>query len=695
MKQFDDLLVELHTEELPPKSLLMLGEAFADRIKEQLEKNALAFESVTFFATPRRLAVFVEHLASNQPAQTIERKGPALRVAFDDQGEPSKACVGFARSVGVSPKELSVIKNQQGEWVAFQQKVPGQAVTTLLPDIIEHAIAALPVPKRMRWGHGETEFVRSVHSVIVLYGDQIIPCTILGLPAGRVTRGHRFLAPDWITIPHAAAYESLLKTEGYVIANFGARRELILKEIDSELKKALDKQADAYMTEELVDEVTGLVEWPVALCGHYDANFLALPEEVLISSMVDHQRYFPIRNAVDHHLMPNFIVVSNIESHDPQRVVHGNERVLRARLADAEFFYATDQKESLDTHVERLKGMVFQAKLGTLYDKCNRLSKIAAHFAKLMKIDVKHAARAGFLAKLDLTAQMVGEFPELQGVMGYYYAKHAGEPNEVAMAIKEHYLPRFAGDKLPLHPVSQLLAIADRIDTLTGIFAINQLPTGDKDPYGLRRAAIGLIRILVENEIDMDLKDLIQFTLDCYQIKSENQETVTLLINFIQERQRTWYQDQGITPDVFASVAALGIANPLDMHKRVQAVQAFKQLREAERLSIANKRVSNILAQNIHAVRSTKIDARLFENEAEHRLAHELELKSKAVAEFYQGRNYDKVLLQLAGLSQPIDDFFDHVMVMTEDTSRRENRILLLDKLRSLFLQVADIALLQ
>lgn len=695
MNAFDDLLLEIHTEELPPKSLRMLGEAFAARIKEQLQKNALAFERVTFFATPRRLAVYVERLASMQPNQTVERKGPALKVAFDEQGEPSKACVGFARSVGVSPKELSVIKNQGGEWVAFQQKVPGQSVTTLLPTLIEQAIATLPIPKRMRWGAGETEFVRSVHSVIVLFGDQIIPCTILGLQAGRVTRGHRFLAPDWITIPHAAAYESLLETEGFVIADFEKRREHIQQGIDSILKKSLDGKGNVYMTEALLDEVTGLVEWPVALCGRFDDNFLALPEEVLISSMVDHQRYFPIRNTIDHHLLPHFIVISNIDSHEPQRVIHGNERVLRARLADAEFFYATDQKEAVEDRLERLKGMVFQTKLGTLYDKCQRLALIAAHFAKPMKVNEQPAARAGLLAKHDLTTQMVGEFPELQGVMGYYYAKQAGEPNEVALAIKEHYLPRFAGDTLPQQPLSQLLAIADRVDTLTGIFAINQLPTGDKDPYGLRRAAIGLIRILVENEIDLDLKALIQFTLSCYQLKDENPDTVNLLLNFIQERQRTWYQDQGITPDVFASVAALGITNPLDMHKRVLAVQTFKKMQAAERLSIANKRVSNILAQNIKAVQLKKIDAKLFESPAEERLAHELELKSKAVAEFYQGRDYDQVLLQLAGLSQPIDDFFDQVMVMTEDTSRRENRILLLDKLRSLFLQVADIALLQ
>lgn len=700
MTKRDDFLVEIHTEELPPKAILKLAGVFCQQIKERLQKTGLVFGEMTFFATPRRLAVLVKKLSEAQPDQTIERKGPALSAAFDAQGNPSQACIGFARSCGVTPKELLTIKNHQGEWIGFRQTVPGKSIAELLPAIVEQAALALPIPKRMRWGDHNTQFARPIHSVIMLYGDQIVDGTILGFSSGCATRGHRFLAPDWMAISHASVYSSLLATRGYVIADFAERREKIRHQAIECVKKKLDEKGSVFISsDEFLDEVTGLVEWPMALCGHFDSEFLNLPDEVLISSMQDHQRYFPVID-LNGKLLPYFVTVSNIQSDEPDRVTHGNERVLRARLSDAAFFYETDKKESLEQRIERLKGMVFQAKLGTLYDKAHRISKLAEFIANKIgankiSVDAKHAARAGMLAKTDLTTNMVGEFPELQGVMGCYYARHDGETEDVALAMKEQYMPRFAGDELPKNSIGQVLAIADRVDMLAGTFGINQIPTGDKDPYGLRRAALGVIRILIEKKIDLDLKDILEFAVNCHMIKLENAETIPHVLNFIQERLRSWYQEHSVTADIFAAVAVLGITNPLDVDRRIQAVQAFKKRSEAAILSIANKRVSNILAKYVDTIDAKTIDPAFFESAAETELARQLEAKSQVVARLSQSGQYDQVLLQLAELRKPIDDFFDQVMVMTDDKYKRENRILLLSKLRSLFLQVADIALLQ
>lgn len=694
MSTHEDFLVEIQTEELPPTALLKLANAFSQHIKLSLEKNNLAFENIQTFATPRRLAVLVKNLVSAQQDQTIERKGPALAAAFDAQGKPTPACVGFARSCQVSPEELTTIKNAQGEWVGYIQKQAGQSVTALLPGIVVEAANVLPIPKRMRWGDKPTQFVRPVHSVIMLYGDQIIPAHILGCEAGRVTRGHRFMAPDFITIPHASTYASLLETEGYVLADFAQRRARIIQLAETCIEKKLASQAKVLCDPALLDEVTGLVEWPTALIGSFDEAFLRVPPEVLISAMQDHQRYFPVVDA-NQALLPYFVVISNIESHAPERVIHGNQRVLRARLSDADFFYTTDQQESLAERLTRLKGIVFQAKLGTLYDKAERLSQLSEFIAQKIKVDTQLSARAGLLAKTDLTTQMVGEFPELQGVMGYYYALHDNEPKAVANAIKEHYMPRFAGDSLPTEAVAQVVALADRIDTLTGTFGINQIPTGDKDPYGLRRAALGVLRILIENQINLDLKEVLVFSIASYQHPLQNADVLAQVINFLHERLRAWYQEQGITADVFAAVAALNLTNPLDIHQRMKAVQAFKKLPAAETLSIANKRVSNILAKYDEKLDSQRIDSAYFESPTEEALALQLETKEKAIASLFKSGKYDEVLLELSELRKPVDDFFDHVMVMTEDKKRRENRILLLTKLRALFLQVADIALLQ
>lgn len=694
MKQHDDFLVEIHTEELPPKNLLKLADAFAQHIKERLQKADLKFVDIKAFAAPRRLAVMVKELAATQPEQVVERKGPALSAAFDANGNPTQACVGFARSGGVEVKDLATIKNAQGEWVGFTQHVPGKTVKELLPPIIEQSLTALPIAKRMRWGDSDAQFVRPVHSIIMLFGDDIIEATLFGCKSGRVTRGHRFHAPDWITIPVASAYPSLLATEGHVIVDIAERRQRIRDDAIACMQKKLDTEAEVVLSDDLVNEVTGIVDWPTALCGTFDAEFLQVPKEVLISAMQDHQRYFPVVDKKGK-LLPYFIAISNIQSHDPARVIHGNERVLRARLSDAAFFYHADQKERLDARIDILKGIVFQAKLGTLYDKAERISKLAAFIAKKIGANAEFAARAGMLAKTDLTTNMVGEFPELQGVMGCYYARHDGEPDDIAIAMQEQYKPRFAGDTLPQNSIGQALALADRLDTLIGAFGINQIPTGDKDPYGLRRAAVGVLRILIENKINLDLHEALMFAVSTYTFSLENKEAVQQVLTFLQERLRAWYQEQGVSADVFAAVAALGIANPLDASARIKAVQAFKKLSEAENLSVANKRVSNILAKYADAIDAKTIDPAFFENAAEKELAQQLEKKRAQIERLSQSGQYDEVLLQLTELRKPIDDFFDQVMVMTEDKSRRENRLLLLSKLRSLFLQVADIALLQ
>lgn len=694
MTQRDDFIVEIHTEELPPKAILKMADAFCDQIKERLQKADLSFEGIRHFATPRRLAVMVKGLISAQPDQVVERRGPALNQAFDEQGNASPACAGFARSCGVEPSQLITIKTPQGEWVGFRQNVPGKPVVELLPNIVEQAASMLPIPKRMRWGDNDAQFTRPIHSVMMLYGDVVVEGTILGYYAGRVTRGHRFHAMGWITVPHASLYPAKLSAEGTVVADFVERREKIRHEAQECVRATLGDNATVLIDDDLLNEVTGLVEWPVALCGNFDREFLELPSEVLISSMKDHQRYFPV---VDSHgkLLPHFVAISNIRSRDAKRVIHGNERVLRARLSDAAFFYATDKKESLVKRVEILDGIVYQAKLGTLLDKAKRISKTASYIANKLRFNADYAAGAGMLAKTDLTTSMVGEFPELQGVMGCYYARHDGEPEDIAIAMKEQYMPRFAGDELPTNPIGQVLAIADRIDTLNGIFGIKQNPTGDKDPFGLRRAALGVLRILIEKEIDLDLKDILDFNLSCYTVKLENKATIEQVVAFMQERLRAWYQDQGVTPDVFAAVAALGVSNPLDMHHRIKAVQAFKKLAEAETLSGANKRVSNILSKYTDTIDLTMVNPAFFENDAEKQLAEHLAQKSQTVGDLAKSGKYDEVLIRLAELRKPVDDFFDQVMVMTDDKTKRENRILLLKQLRALFLQVADIALLQ
>ena len=697
MTKHADCLIEIHTEELPPKAQKKLMLAFQQQMEERLRKENLSFSAVRGFVAPRRLAVIIDALADAQPDQIIERKGPALGAAFDQNGVPSKACEGFARSCHVTPKELLTIRTDQGEWVGFNMAVKGKPLAELLPAMVEQAALALPISKRMRWGSSAVEFVRPVHSVILLHGKKVIPAEILGCKTGNVTHGHRFMADVKIKISAASDYESMLEKDGKVIVDFNRRRDLIRAEAEKCLPEALAKKGKIIITDDLLDEVTGLVEWPVAMCGQFDKEFLTVPKEVLMSSMQDHQRYFPVADNIGN-LLPLFVFISNIKSKKPQQVLHGNERVLRARLADAKFFFDSDKQEKLDDRVARLKDIVYQAKLGTLHDKAERLSELTAYIAKQIGVNVDHAKRAGLLAKADLVTSMVGEFPELQGVMGEYLARHDSESEDIVVALREQYLPRFAGDTLPENKLGMALALADRLDLLVGSFVIGQIPTGDKDPYGLRRAALGMVRILVENQIDLDISKLIQRSAALYSEKVALAKPFSdvQVLDFIKERMRAWYQEQGVTPDVFAAVAALDVTNLLDFDKRIQAVKSFKKLGAAEALSIANKRVKNILDKNQDDGQHThKVCVDDLIESAEKILATELQLRKGEIDCLSSEGKYDQVLLKLASLREPVDNFFDKVMVMDENEKLRKNRISILRELRGMFLRVADIALLQ
>lgn len=688
MSPSEDFLLEIQTEELPPKALSNLGSALKQEMEKHLQKANLAFGEAQVYLTPRRLALYIKDVAAEQAAQTLERKGPALSAAFDKAGKPTPACLGFARSCGIEPEALTQIKNSGGEWVAYVEQQPGKPTVALLSAMVQQTLAALPIPKRMRWGEQNDSFVRPVHSAILLFGKNVVETTLLGKHTNRLTSGHRFHHPAAIKITLPKDYESTLEKKAYVIADFNKRRALIKEQAETLVKQSLGEGAKILFQEALLNEVTGLVEWPVAICGHFDAHFLKLPREVLISAMQDHQRYFPIEDSKGN-LLPNFVAAINIESQDLPRVVAGNERVLRARLSDAAFFYEMDKKQPLEARTEALKGIVFQAKLGTVYDKAQRMIQLSNQLAAALKEKETLATRAAFLAKADLTSGMVGEFPELQGVMGSYYALADGEPKAVAAAIVDHYKPRFSGDELPRETLGCLVALADRLDTLVGVFGINQNPTGDKDPYGLRRAALGVLRILIEKQMNIDLLPLLTYAASCYP-KLENKETVTQVLRFIFERMKGMYQENDA--DAFAAVMAIKVTNPYDVHNRILGIQAFKALPQAEALAMANKRVSNILAQYKDKITATEIHPQLFEDEAEKDLFKSL--KELGKHKLKNQADYISLMLQLAELREPVDKFFDKVMVMAEDKKVRENRILLLSQVRALFLQVADIAFL-
>ncbi|APE30897.1 glycine--tRNA ligase subunit beta [Halomonas aestuarii] len=682
------LLVELGVEELPPGAIDELSDALAEGIRRGLTEADIDAGEVLAYATPRRLAVQIRELADKQPDREVERRGPALAAAFKD-GQPTRAAEGFARSCGVAVDQLIHLETDKGTWLGYREQQQGEATTTLLPGIVEQAIGALPVPKNMRWGASRVEFSRPVHWLVMLYGNQVVEAGALGLEAGRTTRGHRFHAPEPIELAHAEDYLAALEG-AWVLADRDKRRERIREQV---LAEAEVQEANAVIDEDLLVEVSGLVEWPVALTGSFDERFLEVPPECLISSMKANQKYFHLLDE-EGRLKPLFITISNIDSADPEQVIQGNERVIRPRLADAAFFYDTDRRRSLGDRAPELAGVVFQKQLGSLADKAHRNAAVAAFIAGRIDGDVHDARRAAELAKCDLVTEMVLEFPELQGIMGRYYAANDGEPGEVAQALEEQYLPRFATDAIPQSRTGLALALADRLDTLAGIFGIGQRPSGTKDPFALRRAAIGVINILVKGELDLDLRELLELAAAQHQELPYAEGLVDEVLTYMLDRFRAWARDEGIGTEVYLAVRARPVTEPLDFARRLRAVQGFARREEAAALAAANKRVSNILAKQAHDV-DIRVDADRLQEPAEKALYEAIEACRDRVMPLFAEARYSQALDALATLREPVDHFFDQVMVMAEDPAVRRNRLALLAGLQALFLEVADIALLQ
>ena len=683
-----DLLVEIGTEELPPKALPTLSAAFTDGISQGLQAAGLTPAEVIAYAAPRRLAVWVKEVAAQQADQTIEKRGPAIKGAFDAEGKPTKAAEAFAASCGVNVADLGTLETDKGAWLVFRQTQAGQATPELLPAIVEKALASLPIPKRMRWGEGTAEFVRPVHWIVMLADNAVIDAEILGIKTGRESRGHRFHAPDAITLNSPSDYAIQLGSAS-VVAKFEARRDMIKHKVE-QLAKRLGGQA--VMPEGLLDEVTALVEWPVPVAGKFEERFLDVPQEALISTMQDNQKYFALVDA-NGKLISHFITVANIESRDEIQVAQGNERVIRPRFSDAEFFWTQDKKQPLASRAEQLKSMVFQQKLGTLYDKSQRVAQLAASIAQALNADQALATRAAELGKCDLVTNMVFEFTELQGIMGRYYALHDGEPAEVAQALDEQYMPRFAGDALPSTTTGTILALAERLDTLTGIFGIGQKPTGAKDPFGLRRAALGVLRLLIEKQLPLDLAVLLDKAADGLSAQLASKPATNETLDYVLERLKGYYQEQGINGALVDAVAALKVSQPLDFDRRVKAVAAFRQLSAAESLAAANKRISNIL-KKVDGELPAQVDASLLQLPAEQALAAAVQAQQAKVEPLFAQGDYEAALLSLAELREPVDKFFDDVMVMADDLALRNNRLALLNSLRSLFLRVADLSVL-
>ncbi|WP_236166834.1 glycine--tRNA ligase subunit beta [Pseudomonas fulva] len=679
-----DFLVELGTEELPPKALATLGDAFLAGIEKGLQAAGLNYTGKSVYAAPRRLAVLIRQLDVQQPDRSINIDGPPLQAAFNAEGDPTQAALGFAKKCGV---ELADI-DRSGPKLRFSQHIPGKATAGLLPTIVEDSLNDLPIPKRMRWAASREEFVRPTQWLVMLLGDQVVDCTLLSQKAGRQSRGHRFHHPESVTISAPANYVEDMR-KAYVLADFSERRDLIAKRT-AEL--AMQQEGTAIVPPALLDEVTALVEWPVPLVCSFEERFLEVPQEALITTMQDNQKYFCLLDS-EGKLLPRFITVANVESRDPKQIVQGNEKVVRPRLTDAEFFFKQDKKQPLETFNERLKNVVFQAQLGTVYDKAERVSKLAAFIAPLIGGDAQRAARAGLLSKCDLATEMVGEFPEMQGVAGYYYALNDDEPQDVALALNEQYMPRGAGAELPQTLTGAAVAIADKLDTLVGIFGIGMLPTGSKDPYALRRAALGVLRILIEKQLDLDLTGAVQFAVKQYGAKVKAAGLADQVLEFIFDRLRARYEDEGIDVATYLSVRALQPGSALDFDQRVQAVQAFRKLPEAEALAAVNKRVSNLLSKAEGAI-AEQVEPKYFDNANEFSLYSAIQQADQAVQPMAAARQYSESLARLAALRDPVDAFFEAVMVNAEDAKVRANRYALLSRLRGLFLGVADISLL-
>jgi glycyl-tRNA synthetase beta chain len=683
-------LVEIGTEELPPKALRSLAESFAANVTAELDAANLAHGEVKWFAAPRRLALKISNLAESQPDREVEKRGPAISAAFDAEGKPSKAAEGWARGCGITVDQAERLATDKGEWLLYRAHVKGESAQALLPAMIATALTKLPIPKLMRWGDNHTQFVRPVHTVTLLLGDEVIPATILGIASDRVIRGHRFMGEPEFTIDNADQYPEILLERGKVIADY-EQRKAVIKEGAEEAARKIGGNAD--LSESLLEEVTSLVEWPVVLTAKFEEKFLAVPAEALVHTMKGDQKYFPVY-ANDGKLLPNFIFVANIESKDPIQIISGNEKVVRPRLADAEFFFNSDRKKRLEDNLPRLETVLFQQQLGTLRDKTNRIEALSGWIAGQIGADVNHATRAGLLSKCDLMTNMVFEFTDTQGVMGMHYARHDGEAEDVAVALNEQYQPRFAGDALPSNLVACAVAIADKMDTLAGIFGIGQHPKGDKDPFALRRAALGVLRIIVEKNLPLDLQTLTEEAVRLYGDKLTNQKVTDEVIDFMLGRFRAWYQEEGHSVDTIQAVLARRPTKPADFDARMKAVSHFRSLESSSALAAANKRVSNILAKSDETL-NDHVHASVLKEAEEIRLAtHLVVLRDKLEPFFAEGR-YQEALEELANLREPVDAFFDKVMVNAEDKDLRINRLTLLSKLRELFLQVADISLLQ
>ena len=684
-----NFLVEIGTEELPPKALKTLATSFADNVEAELNQAGLSFDKIEWFAAPRRLAVKVLNLATQQPSKEIEKRGPAVSAAFDAEGKPTKAAEGWARGCGITVDQAERIATDKGEWLVHRAKIEGQPTKNLLNGIVSNALAKLPIPKPMRWADKTVQFIRPVHTVTMLLGDELIEGEILGVASARTIRGHRFLGEKEFEIQHADQYPQLLREKGSVGADFNERKAEILAKSQAKAT-ALGGVAD--IEESLLEEVTSLVEYPNVLAAKFEERFLAVPAEALVYTMKGDQKYFPIYDK-EGKLLPHFIFVSNINPEDPTAIIEGNEKVVRPRLTDAEFFFKTDLKQKLVERLPRLETVLFQQQLGTLKDKTDRIEQLAGEIAKQIGADEAKAKRAGLLSKCDLMTNMVFEFTDTQGVMGMHYARHDGEDEEVAVALNEQYMPRFAGDELPKSLVASAVALADKFDTLTGIFGIGQAPKGSADPFALRRAALGALRIIVEKNLPLDLEDLVKKSAALFGDKLTNKNVVADVVDFMLGRFRAWYQDEGIAVDVIQAVLARRPTRPADFDARVRAVSHFRTLDSAEALAAANKRVSNILAKADAAIGEINLTACV--EPAEKALAEAVLALRTEIQPLIAKGDYTAVLDKLANLRAPVDNFFDNVMVNAEDPALRQNRLAILNTLQGLFLQVADISVLQ
>jgi glycyl-tRNA synthetase beta chain len=690
MNSVDDFLVEIGTEELPPKALRSLMTAFGQGLDAAVDEARLEHAAVHAYASPRRLTVLIEKLSRGQGDRTVSQKGPPVSIAFDDDGKATPAASAFAKKCGVDVADLGRTSTEKGEWLSCDIVEPGKTSVELMPPLIERALAALPIPRRMRWGAGDAEFVRPVHWIVLLHGSAVLDASIMGIAAGNQSRGHRFHCDKPVVIKTPADYLPSLEKSGHVIADFERRRELILAGVTAEAERVGGNVVDA---ESLLDEVAALVEWPVPVTGAFDEKYLELPREVVISTLTSHQRYFAVADK-NGNLLPHFITVANLESKDPDQVRDGNERVIRPRLADAAFFWDADRRIGLAARQDALREVVYQRGLGSLGDKSDRTASLAGSIAAALDVDAEIARRAAELCKCDLLTGMVGEFPELQGTMGRYYAEADGEPQAVADAIGDHYRPRFAGDALPASVDGQILAVADKLDSLAGIFSIGKKPSGNRDPFGLRRSALGIVRTLIECDLNIDLKALIGEAVDAQpEGKIEKAELCDALYTYITDRLRRYFldRDTALATETFDAVLARSPSSLVDFGRRLDAVQAFIKLDAAASLAAANKRIANILHQ-ADGGGTTSVKEKLFTDEAERSLWVSLGETTNVVRPLLDGGDYTKALTELAGLRAPVDRFFDDVMVMADDEAVRNNRLALLGELRALFLDVADIS---